>query len=779
MDDHNSDRTDGLLRQCFKTLPEQLTIFSSDLNVLWSNAPGDNKTPCDPGLIQEANSLGKPVSLERHSATDERMLAVCAFPIHDDTGEVMAIGELVHDVTALRDADTILRRQHDLGMALAATTELKPALEHILRAAIDISAMDSGGIYLVDPGTGDLELVCSMGLSQAFVASTQTHAADSQHARIVGTGRPLFVDYGEIPVQMDPTRSREGLRGIAIIPIRHGDQVIACINLGSHTRDTIPTELRDPLESTVMQIGSAVARLRAERELGERVEDLHTVFESMGDFLFILDHEGRIVRVNPAVIERLGYTLEELQGKHVLHVHPPDRREEAQEIIGQILEGKREDCPIPLWTKDGSLIPVETRITVGTWAGHPAIIGVSRDMTARNQAEEQQAKMQAKMQQTQKLESLGVLAGGIAHDFNNLLTGILGSADLALLDASKEHAVRHHMTNIQETSHQAADLCRQMLAYSGQGHFIVEPIVLSMLIHDMAQLLKVSVSKNVVLHLELGERIPLIEANASQLRQIVLNLVINASEALEDQSGTIRVTTGARDFDAQALESAYLDDPLEEGNYVYVEVEDTGSGMDESTLNSLFDPFFTTKFTGRGLGLAATLGIVRSHKGTIQVASTVGVGSTFTVLIPAAREQEEDTTTDLESSLSLWRWSGTILLVDDVDTVRTVARRMLKRMGFEVIQASDGVEGVRMYREHADQITLVLLDMTMPHMGGAEAFAEIRKIRSDARVILMSGYSERKATSSFAEHELDGFVPKPLSFQGLKTVIRQVLDPLF
>ena len=383
------------------------------------------------------------------------------------------------------------------------------------------------------------------------------------------------------------------------------------------------------------------------------------------------------------------------------------------------------------------------------------------------QIEEQRRHLETQVLQAQKLESLGVLAGGIAHDFNNLLTGVLGNAQLAQYDLPPVSPVREYVEEIEQAARRAAELCRQMLAYSGKGRFVVQPIDLSEVVEEMGHLLEVSISKKAALKCDLAEGLPAITADATQIRQIILNLITNASEALGEHSGVISVSTGVMDCDRVYFRTTYLDEDLPEGRYVYVEVADTGCGMDQDTCGKIFEPFFTTKFTGRGLGLAAVLGIVRGHRGAIRVYSEPGEGTTFKVLFPAVDQPATPHRGETAAPEEL-RGTGTVLLVEDEEHVRKTGQHMLERMGFTVLTAVDGREGVRVFREHADEIDCVLLDLTMPNMDGVEAFQELRRIREGVPVILASGYNEQDATQRFTGKGLAGFVQKPYGMQDLQ-----------
>ena len=404
------------------------------------------------------------------------------------------------------------------------------------------------------------------------------------------------------------------------------------------------------------------------------------------------------------------------------------------------------------------------------------ILTTSTDITRLKKAEDERRRLDQQMQQTQKLESLGVLAGGIAHDFNNLLVAILGNAGLALLELPPESPARTTIQAIETAAQRAAELTRQMLAYSGKGKFVIEPLDLSRLVEEMAHLLEVSVSKRAVLKYRFARSLPPIEGDATQVRQVIMNLITNASDAIGERSGVISVSTGMMHADAAYLASSYIDAELPEGDYVFLEVADTGCGMDAATMARIFDPFFTTKFTGRGLGLAAVLGIVRGHRGAIKVYSEPGRGTTFKVLLPAMAGVPLPEEPAAEAPAGAPAGPGAlVLVVDDDDTVRAVTRRMLERAAFTVVDARDGEEALRAYREEP-AIACVLLDMTMPRMDGEECFRELRRMDPGVRVVLMSGYNEQDATERFVGKGLAAFIQKPFRHNELATLIHRTIE---
>jgi len=312
-----------------------------------------------------------------------------------------------------------------------------------------------------------------------------------------------------------------------------------------------------------------------------------------------------------------------------------------------------------------------------------------------------------------------------------------------------------------------------MLAYAGKGRFVVQALDLNAVIREMTHLLDVSISKKVALRYRLADNLPAVEADASQMRQVIMNLITNASEAIGERSGVISITTAAMECDREYLSEMPYAEGLEPGPYVSVEVADTGCGMDEATKARIFDPFFTTKFTGRGLGLAAVLGIVRGHRGAVKVYSEPGQGSTFKVLLPASAQPAQEESA--RAGTGGWKGSGKALLVDDEETVRVVGQRMLERLGFEVVCAGNGAEALAIFRERPGDFVCVILDLTMPHMDGEETFRELRRVRPDVCVVLSSGYNEQEVTQRFAGKGLAGFIQKPYQIDALAQALRKAL----
>jgi len=383
-----------------------------------------------------------------------------------------------------------------------------------------------------------------------------------------------------------------------------------------------------------------------------------------------------------------------------------------------------------------------------------------------------------KLLETQKLESLGVLAGGVAHDFNNLLVGILGNASLATEMLPPASPVHSMLSDVVDASERAAHLTQQLLAYAGKGRFVVQPLDLSNVVRDISHLVQSSIPKNVQVRLDLASHLPCIDADAAQIQQVVMNLVINAAEAIPSaQLGSVIVSTREQEVDESYIQQALRPAELQPGQYVVLEVHDTGVGMDATTVSRIFDPFFTTKFTGRGLGLAATLGIVRSHKGALKVYSIPGQGSTFKILFPASTEVHESVEHKDETIATMPRQSGTVLIVDDEEMVRRTAQITLQRCGFDVLTAENGEQGIHVFTAYDGNISLILLDLTMPGLGGEEVLRRLKAINPNASVLLSSGYNEVEVIQRFTGQGLAGFIQKPYSAAALATAVRKILDP--
>ncbi|MGD0821948.1 MAG: PAS domain S-box protein [Desulfomonilia bacterium] len=528
-------------------------------------------------------------------------------------------------------------------------------------------------------------------------------------------------------------------------------------------------------------------RKRVEEALRESEERFRSLIQSSSDIIVILDQNGLITYESPSMEQILRYPAGEMIGKNPLdYMHPGDIGGVVK-ALSEVFEDVNPGIPTEFRFKraDGTWVYLEA---IGNnlidYAGINGVVITARDITERKKAEELKLDMERRLLHAQKLESLGVMAGGIAHDFNNLLMAILGNLDLARLDLSPVSRSRPFIDQALVAARRAADLTNQMLAYSGKGRFDLKPFDLSELVQEMAHLLKASISKTVTLNLQMDGDLPSIVADPSQIQQIIMNLIVNASEAIGDHPGVVAISTGSLDCDQGYLQRSRLKEKPAPGAYVFIEVRDTGCGMDEETKDRLFDPFFTTKFTGRGLGMAAVLGIVSGHKGAIMVESEPGRGATIRVMFPASdlgepvKGKKPGVSAMEGEGAAMGPISGTVLVADDEDMVRDLCKSMIERLGYKVMTACDGEEAVKIFRENASEIVCVILDLTMPRLDGMAAFDELRHIKADVKVILSSGYDEREATERFTGKGLAGFIKKPYQLSILRAELGRVLKDL-
>ena len=528
----------------------------------------------------------------------------------------------------------------------------------------------------------------------------------------------------------------------------------------------IRTQVQVRTQELALEVASHQRDALALRESEARFRQL---IEVMGEGMWVLDPQGTTTFVNRRMAEMLGYLPGEMVGRSLFDFVVAADREQAQQNLAERREGQGAQHDFRFRRKDGGdLWAIVTGTPVLGDAGQVvSVLGVITDITERRRQEQAQL-------QSQKLESLGVLAGGIAHDFNNLLTAILGNISLAQLCLAKVSPAWPYLEKMELTVHRATNLTRQMLAYSGMGHFTVGPLDLNQAVEEMSHLLSVSISKKVALRYHLQAGLPILMGEVSQIQQVVMNLVINASEAIGDAEGMVSIRTGTRVYGPEELARDFPGQAIAPGTFLALDVSDTGQGMTPEVQARIFEPFFTTKFTGRGLGLSAMQGIVRGHKGGIRVYSEPGKGSTFKLIFPAGQGEVLEATNFLTEND--WVGSGTILVVDDEEGVLHVAADLLRSMGFDVILATDGLEALERFRESSVPIRAVLMDLTMPHLDGVDTYRELRRLDPGCRVVLTSGYNQQEAVQDFLGKGLAGFVQKPYLRSDLLVAMKKALE---
>ena len=646
-------------------------------------------------------------------------LKIFLYPIKDDQGEILSIVAILEDVTESQKSVMALR-----------DSEIKHlVLLNSIRAPI---------LAL----TEDLDILfCNTAYSQLVGLPIES---------LEGAKLPeLFPSF---------TRSRSFATYLHVLASGE-DEMVEGIVQKAHLRSWV---YRTPWG--ILAIGEDVTTHRqTEGALRESEARYRTLFQKAHDAIFLVTAVGDIVDANQRACDLFGYERDDLlqmKRRALLAAGTMPRDEEPDEEGAPFEQLYRH--------RNGRLIPVEiTNSTIQTTDSSPLTLSIVRDITERKQAEET-------LRQTQKTESLGILAGGIAHDFNNLLVAMLGQSTLALAKLSPDHSARLHIEKSVKAAEHAAHLTRQLLAYSGRGQFEKHTINLNVLLQDNLHFFQIAIPKHILLQQEFSEPLPAIEGDLGQIQQVVMNLIINAVEAIGDQAGVVRLHTSSQTINPRTQSMTfYGDSPLQSGFYVCLEVEDNGPGMTAETQAKIFDPFFSTKFTGRGLGLAAVLGIVRGHKGGLQVSSETGKGTTFRLFFPAARATAVPI--PAQTKVSTAPLQAFVLIIDDETMVREAVVDILGLRNIQVLQAGDGQTGLQVFQAHQDKIQLVLLDLSMPGLSGEETCIALRQINPRVKIILSSGYSQSEISERHAGLDVTAFLQKPYSAEDLLKITETYL----
>lgn len=655
-----------------------------------------------------------------------------------------------------------------MALAMAQAQTATEIYDHALDTITSTLGNRRASILLFD-GDGVMRFKAWRGLSGQYRAAVEGHTPWSPGE----TGAvPLLLpeveaDPGLAPFL--PTIKAEGIAAMAMIPLIVGGGVIGKFMVyDEQPRRLTPVEIR-----TAQAIGAFTAFAISRHRAVEALRNERGLFVGGPTVVFKWRNQAGwpVEYVSPNLMAQFGYQPEQLTSGKIAYaslVHPEDLERVAREVAEAVAGGRDNfEQQYRVRRSDGEYREIEDFTVVereGAEVTH--FLGYVLDATARNSAAAALRAAERRLYESQRLESLGVLAGGIAHDFNNLLLGVLGNAGLALSELAEDSPARAIVEAIQTAGQRGADLTRQLLAYSGQGKFVLEPVDLSALVGESGRLLATVIAKTATVDYQLGEGLPPVEADATQIRQVVMNLLTNASDALEDRPGTITVRTYKDQLNAATND-------LAPGTYVVAEVTDTGVGMDSSTLRRIFDPFFTTKFHGRGLGMAAVLGIAKGHRGAIRVESEPGRGTKVRFFLPVGGDLPAPAPPPPQRA-SPPPSHATVLVVDDEKMVNDVAALILRRAGFKVRQAHNGQVALELLSKEPGTIDLVLLDLTMPVLSGAATLAKIRERWPELPVLLSSGFSAEGAARD-RTFSANGFIQKPYRPEALVTLVHATL----
>lgn len=542
--------------------------------------------------------------------------------------------------------------------------------------------------------------------------------------------------------------------------------------------DDNPLVIEEKRESLLkifaLRAGAEIERRHNEQRIEASEENYRRIVETTKDGVCLTDGKGIVEFVNEPMTLLLGRNKAKIVGNRFV-----ENFAEGQEIPGEfeVREDAEFNFSFTNFPGDVKYVVVSKTVLRRADGYATGILHIFSDVTEIRLLEDTNKRNEAQLRHAQKLESLGVLVGGVAHDFNNLLMPILGYVDLIKQRTVDDFVVTDYLDRMQLAGGKLADLCNQMLTYSGKGHFVETVIDLNEQVHEMQDLVRASIPRNLSVDYFILNKVPAIRADASQVNQVLMNLLINASESMSQKpSGAIKVTTGVQYLDGSQNSSLHFGDSLRAGNYVYFEVQDEGVGISEEDQARLFEPFYTTELTGRGLGMAVVYGIVKAHLGAVEVTSEVGTGTTIRVYFPPTVDAISSIDTNEASTSSvLLQLDGKILIVDDEPYVRELMRGMIENMGLDVIEAEDGAVGLEAFRMKEAEIKLCVLDLTMPGIGGAELLSHIREISTEVPVLLISGYSQQEVRNRGLDSPNVHFLQKPFTFGQFKSAIREQL----
>ena len=659
---------------------------------------------------------------------------------------------------------------HQVSQVISSSLDLTRILETTTEQMVTVFEANHSGILLFDQartyGRVAAEYPSTGAAGERFPVQGYLAAE-----RIIADAEPLVVEDAwndPLMAAVRETMHKLDIRSMLIVPLILKGAVIGSIGLDAVGQQRFFTAEEVALAQTIAsQVAVAIENARLYQTLRESEEQYRALFEQANDAVFLETLDGRILDANARACDLLGYSREELLALTVTDIVPPEIRGQISQIIEQkILRGglgmEAENV-----RKDGTRVPVEVSTSLLDIGGQNLVLALVRDIRERKRLEEQ-------LRQAQKMEAVGTLAGGIAHDFNNLLGGILGFASLIERDLPADSPLRTPVETIIRAARRGADLTNQLLAFARGGRYEVRPTSLNDGSREVVRLLSRTVDKAIAIEPRLAEDLAAVEGDAGQLHQMFLNLCLNACEAMPS-GGLLTIATENVILSA---EDAQAELELEPGPYVRLRVTDTGIGMDEETVQHIFEPFFTTK-KGRpgrqhsGLGLSVVYGIVRSHGGAIRVHSELGRGSTFEVYLPAI---ERPAVVAVTPTVEATAGTETVLVVDDEDFIRALLRRALEGAGYTVLLAEDGPQALEVYRQHCQDIDLVVLDMGLPRLGGQETFRRLRESDPQVVVLISSGYAEDDRARAVLAAGARGFLAKPYDLQELLRKIRQVLD---
>lgn len=703
----------------------------------------------------------------RDSEGEVHWVSITWRPIVKENGDFQGTRGCMQDITSKYKVEKQQKILRNLAFALNATNSIDKALQFCLRAAIQGVEFDLGAIFTVDEQKGEMKFNCCFGCALHRKYDQKIFHLNSEINNLFKNAIPIHLAPINLGSPLDQYFEEEGIHIDIFLPVKVEGKVLAFLLLGSKkTRLIGKLEIRF-LEILGDQIARTISRAQLQEALRQSEAKFRSLFESAGDAILILKGEV-IVDCNHKATDMFGCGRSDILGKSLDCFSPttqPNGQSSSTLILEKIEAAIENGAQFYYWQhKKLTSETFETEISLNRFdLGHDIYLqAIIRDITERKRLEKQ-------LQHAQKMEAVGTLAGGIAHDFNNILGGIMGYIDLLKMEAKSDDRTYQILNRVENAGQRAIELTKQMLTFSRRNQIEIRCFDINESIDNVANLLRRTLDKRIEVILDLNDQIPGILGDSGQIEQMIMNLSVNAADAMDD-GGKLIIRTGLVDIDQTNFGNEV---DLEEGTYVCLEISDTGCGMDEGTKRRIFEPFFTTKDVGKGtgLGLAMVYGIIKNHKGNIQVESELGKGTTFTILLPAGEKIEKQERIPCEMPV---RGSGTILVVDDEEIIRNMLSEILEKLGYKILLAEDGRHGVEVFKKYQDKIDIVVLDMNMPVMGGRETFRKMKAINPDVRALLATGFAMNQSSQDLLDEGFLGYITKPFTINQLSYKIREI-----
>ncbi len=693
-------------------------------------------------------------------------------------------GSNMMDVADRENMAHIIKMQRDLGLALDRAASLQESLQLCLEAALDVSGLDAGGIYMLDQASGDLNLISTVGVSENFTTIAGKSSAGSKRTKMVLAGHPIYLNRKAIQEMPSEEIANENISSVAMIPFGNKGQIIGCLNVASKIYHDIPARSRNALESIALQIGGAVRRAQLEQSLRQSEEKYRMIVENMHDVVWVMDFNLRYKYRSPSNFQITGFTSEEIMTRPPRDQIVPESYALAEKILAEELTAEFAGKPVDsrrsrtmeleVYHKNGGTVWIEvTASFIRDQNGKPVeILLAGRDVTERKKMQQEKDDLQQQLIQSNKMKALGTLAGGIAHDFNNILASMMGFTEMAVKEPRK--AIRKtYLHEVLQASERAKHLVNQILTFSRQREQESHPVDIRLVIKEAFTLLRASLPTTIDMKQNITGEPTVVLADPTQIHQIAMNLCTNAAQAMTGKSGLLEIHLSNMSIVAPGLA---LHPDLKPGLYVQLSVRDNGCGVDPAIRDTIFDPFVTTRKArgGTGLGLSVVYGIVKSCGGGIDIQSDLGRGTTVTIYLPrlTVKEQfEEENQEDADLT-----GDEKILLVDDEAMLVKMAKNYFQQLGYQMTATTSSPEALRLFQEHPKGFDLVITDLTMPQMNGADLSREVLKIRPELPIILCTGYSNSSTMDEARKLNIREFITKPLLLKDLGLRVRRILD---